>query len=118
MDLMTIRDIKIDCIIGTKPVERKKKQGIIISVILECDLRKAGRTDRLEDTVNYKKIHDDIVIFVSASKFYLIEKLAEEISRICLKDHRVLSARVMVDKPSALSKASGAGVEIIRRRRN
>lgn len=117
MDWMHIRDLKIRCIIGTRPVERRRKQTVIVNISLECDLSKAGRNDRLEDTVNYKRLRDDVVEHVEKSKYLLIEKLAESIAAICNAVPKVKSARVVVDKPGALASAQSAAVEIVRRRR-
>jgi D-erythro-7,8-dihydroneopterin triphosphate epimerase len=115
MDLMHIRDLKVRCIIGTKPSERKKKRAVIINISLECDLSRAGKTDRLEDTINYKSLKDRIVAFVQGSKGLLIERLAGRIAGICLADGKVKSAHVVVDKPGALTMARSAAVEIVRR---
>jgi len=116
MDKMYIRDIEVRCIIGTKPMERKRKQRVDINVVLDCDLRKAGRTDRLEDTVNYKKLKDGIIERIEKSKFFLIEKMADCVARICLETRGVKAATVTVDKPGALTKACSAAVEIRRKK--
>jgi len=116
MDKMYIRDIRLRCIIGTKPVERKKKQWVVINVVLDCDLRKAGRSDRLEDTINYKDLKDRIAELVEKSKFFLIERMADRIASLCLETPGVRAVTVTVDKPGALTKARSAAVEIRRRR--
>lgn len=116
MDMMHIRDLRVRCIIGTKPAERKKKQAVLINISLECNLSRAGRTDRIEDTVNYKRLTDRIAAFVERSSYFLIEKLAEKIAGICLETAGVKSARVIVDKPGALPMARSAAVEIVRTR--
>ena len=115
-DKMYIRDLAVQCIIGTKPEERRKKQAIVINIVLECDLGRAGKTDKLEDTVNYKKLAEEISDFSGKSKFFLIEKLAAGIAGICLKREEVKAVTVTVDKPGALAKARSAAVEIRRRR--
>jgi FolB domain-containing protein len=117
MDKMSIRDIKLKCIIGTRPIERKRKQWVVINVALDCDLRKAGRTDRLEDTVNYKQIKDRIAELVEKSRFFLLEKMADRVADICLKVPGVKAVTVTVDKPGALTKARSAAVEIRRRKK-
>jgi len=116
MDKMHINGLSFMCIIGTKPEERKKKQKVVIDVGLECELKKAGRSDKLADTVNYKKLADEIASLVRSSKFFLIEKLAETIARVCLNDSKVKGVMVRVTKPGALEMAHSASVEICRRR--
>ena len=116
MDRIHIRDLALRCLIGVFPEERREKQDVIINIVLECDLRKAGRTDRLEDTVNYKDLKDRIVQRIEPSKFFLIEKMADCIAGLCLRTRGVKAVTVTVDKPGALTKARSAAVEIRRRR--
>ena len=51
MDKIFIRELALRCIIGIYPVERREKQDII-NVEMHCDLRRAGRSDDLNDTVD------------------------------------------------------------------
>jgi dihydroneopterin aldolase/D-erythro-7,8-dihydroneopterin triphosphate epimerase len=116
MDRIFIRDLALRCIIGLYPEERKNKQDVIINVVLETDLRAAGKSDNLNDTVDYKAIKLAILDFVENSSFNLIESLAEGIAAICLKDGRVQSATVTIDKPGALRFCRSVAVEVARSR--
>lgn len=113
-DRIHIRDLTLACIIGTRTEERQHKQNVVINIALECDLAPAGGSDKLDDTVNYKRLKDRIVGIVEDSKFFLIERLAEMIAQACLDDERVKKAFVTVDKPSALTLARSVAVEIQR----
>ena len=114
MDCIHIRDLALRCIIGLYPEEREKRQDIIINITLSINLRKAGNSDSLEDTLDYKAIKLDILDFVENSSFQLIESLVEGIATICLKDPRVLSTTVTIDKPGALRFCKSVAVEITR----
>jgi len=116
MDKIFIKDLYLRCIIGINEFERREKQDVIINVILWTDLRKAGKTDRFEDTVDYKQIKKNIVDMVENSQFYLIEALAERIADICLENPEVKKVQVNVEKPGALRFARSVGVEIMRDR--
>jgi len=116
MDRMFIRDLRVKCVIGTKPEERTKRQEVIVNVEIECDLGKAGRSDKLDDTINYSRICDDITAMARKSKFHLIEALGENAARLCLRDRRVKMAIVTIDKPSALKDAGSAAIRIRRSR--
>lgn len=116
MDRIHIRDLRLRCIIGVFPEERREKQDIIINLTMEADLRRAGRTDRLADTVDYKAIKKEILRLVEGSGYLLIEALAEAIAAICLRDRRVRKVTVSVDKPGALRFARSVAVEIVRTR--
>jgi len=115
-DRIYVRDLDVECIIGTMPKERVARQLVRINLVLECDLALSGASDRIEDTLNYRTLKDELVGFVGSSEFYLIERLATEVARICLSHERVLSVTVTVDKPGALTSARSVGVEIHRRR--
>ena len=116
MDRIYIRDLALRCIIGLYPEERKTKQDVIINIVLETDLRAAGKSDSLTDTVDYKAIKMRILEFVERSNFKLIESLAEGIAAICLKDIKGHAVTVTIDKPGALRFCRSVAVEITRKR--
>ena len=115
-DKIYIRDLAIRCIIGVNEDERTEKQDVIINVILFTDTGKAGQTDALEDSVDYKKVKKAIISLVESSEFLLIEKLADEIAKVCLDDAKVQKVDVTVDKPGALRYTRSVAVEIVRTR--
>lgn len=116
MDKIFIRDLALRCIIGIFPEERREKQDIVINVEMHADLRKAGRSDKLEDTVDYKAIKKAILKLVDGSSFELIESLAERMADIALADDKVQQVIVTIDKPGALRFAKASAVEIARKR--
>ncbi len=69
MDKVFIRDLVINTIIGIYPHERENKQPVTINIEMSCDLRKAGETDDLNDTVNYKEINDKVREHVANSSY-------------------------------------------------
>ncbi len=113
-DKILIRDLKVQCIVGINPHEREEQQEICINISMDCDCSKACLSDQIEDTVNYKSLKDELVAFVGASRYLLIEKLAEEIASRCLARERVSRVVVSVDKPGALTGARSVAVEIER----
>ena len=115
-DRVFIRDLAIRCIVGVDEYERREKQDILVHVTMHTDLRQAGRTDALEDTVDYRAIKKRILHLVEESRFRLIEALAQSIADECLRDERVEWVEVVVEKPGALRFARTAGVEIVRSR--
>ena len=116
MDKIFIRELALRCIIGIYPEERREKQDIVINVEMHTDLRKAGRSDDLNDTVDYKAIKKTILKLVEESGFQLIEALAESIADIALADQKVTQVVVSIDKPGALRFAKSSAVEITRKR--
>jgi FolB domain-containing protein len=116
MDRIVIEDLFLRCIVGINPEERIKQQDVNLRLVLHADLRQAGRTDDIEDTINYKAVKVAVREFVEGSSFLLIEKLANEVARRCLDDPRVEQVDVRVEKPGALRFARTVAVEISRTR--
>ena len=116
LDKIHIRDLHVRCIVGLYEEERKAKQDVFINITLHADYREACRSDRIEDTVDYKEVKKRVVAMVEVSSFMLIERLAEEVARICLAAPRIERAVVTVDKPGALRFARSVAVEIVRDR--
>ena len=118
MDRILISELGLRCIIGVNAEERREKQDVVINLVLFTDLRKPGKSDRFEDTVDYRAIKKQVVSMVEDSKFYLIEALAESIAQLCLEHPAITKVQVRVDKPGALRFAKSVAVEIERRKDN
>lgn len=114
LDRIYIRDLRVRCIIGIYPEERRALQEIEINVVMHVDLRKPGATDSIEDTVDYKSVKKAIAAHVETSQCLLIERLSQEIADICLAVRGVEKVQVTVDKPGALRFARSVAVEITR----
>jgi FolB domain-containing protein len=117
MDKIIIKDLSTRCIIGVNEDERREKQDILIQIILWADLGRAARSDRFEDTVDYRAVKKKVLALVEDSACFLVEALAERIAGICLESAGVEIVQVTVEKPSALRFARSVGVEIVRKRR-
>jgi FolB domain-containing protein len=118
MDKITIHDLAARCIIGMNGDERREKQDVLINISLYADLRQAGISDRIEDTVDYRALKKKVLTLVEGSNFYLIEALADAIAQICLVNPAVETVSVKVGKPSALRFARSVEVEITRGRKD
>ena len=115
-DRILIKDLLIRGIIGIHDWEREKKQDILINISMDADCRPAGLSDSFRDAVDYRAVTKKVIALVEGSSFFLVEKLAEEIARICMEDVRVEAARVRVEKPGAVRFSQSVGVEVERRR--
>jgi len=115
-DRILIEGLCARCIVGVNHDERRELQDVVIDIDLYTDMSVPGRTDSITDAVNYKEVKKKVLGFVESSQFFLIEALAEAISKLCLEDPAVQKVRVRVDKPLALRFAKTVGVEITRGR--
>ena len=113
-DRIHIRDLSVHCIIGINAEERVEKQEVVINLTLHADLAEAARTDRIEDTVDYKSVKNEVRKAVEASGFFLLERLAEQVAEIALRPRLVQRVDVSVDKPGALRFTRSVAVEMTR----
>src|SRR5512147_2479238 len=116
MDRILISDLLARCIIGVRDEERRDKQDVLINLSLSVDLRKAGMSDRIEDSVDYRALNKQILHMTEGSQFRLVEALAQAVADICLQHPSVKEATVRVEKPGALRFARNVGIEIVRGR--
>lgn len=113
-DKIVIRDLLIRGIIGINEWERETEQDILINLDVYLDLRPAGSSDDMADSLNYRTLTKDILAYVEGSEHFLVEALATEIARIAVIEHGAERVTVRVEKPGALRFAGSVGVEIER----
>lgn len=113
-DTIEIRDLQVRAIIGTNDWEREERQDVLISVWLSTDTRKAGASDRIEDAINYRDVAKRIKTLAEESTFYLVEKLADEIARSCIREFAATGVKVRVEKPGAVRFTKTVAVTISR----
>lgn len=113
-DRIEIHDLLVRCIVGINPEERVKKQDVIINLILFADLRQAGRSDDIDDAINYKTLTKRVLDHVEESEYFLVEKMAHKIAEIAVQEFGIERAIVSVEKPGALRFARSVGVVVER----
>lgn len=105
---------------GFNSEERIQGQRFVVDLKIGADLRLAGETDDLDQTVNYSQVYKRVRAIVEGQPKSLIEAVAEEIATVVLRDFaRVQTVSVTVRKPEVAIKGSilaAAGVTINRRR--
>lgn len=116
MDRIKIKDLHLRSILGVNDWEREKRQDVMINIGLSVDTSRAGRTDDIEDCVNYRTVTKNIISHVESAERETVEALADDIARICLREEDVEKVEVSVEKPGALRFSRSVGVEISRER--
>jgi FolB domain-containing protein len=116
MDKVFIRDLVARGIIGINDWEREKPQEILINIVLETDIRKAGELDDLQYSVNYRTIAKKAIAHAETAKRLTVEALTTDLAYICLEEPGVQRATVRVEKPGAVRFSKSVGVEIERTR--
>lgn len=114
--LIKIKDLRLRTIIGFNDWERKKRQDVIINIKLGFELGDSIKSDRVEDTLDYKVITKQIIKSVEESDFNLLEKLTQMILDIVMENQRVLWAKVKVEKPFALRFSDSVSIKLTAKR--
>ena len=113
-DIVYIRDLRVQTIIGIFGWEREVRQEVSIDLEIAFDCKRDAKTDAIEDTIDYKKITKAFIKFVEESEFQLQETLAEGIAALVKNEFKVHSLKLRVSKPGALRYAEDVGVIIHR----
>jgi dihydroneopterin aldolase len=102
---------------GVRDAERAQAQQFSVDVELEADLEVAGRSDRLEDTVDYTRVRAAAKEVIEGPSRQLLEALAADIAQRILRLRGVESVAVRVTKrPASMEPIAGASVHIRRTR--
>lgn len=114
MDIVFLRDLRIDAVIGIYDWERRVRQTLIFDLEMSADIARAAASDQIEDTLNYKAVAKRLIQFVSDSEFQLVETLAERCADIIRDEFGVRWVRLSLNKKGAVRGASDVGVIIER----
>lgn len=96
-----IKDLVIAGKHGVHDHEKESPQRFGVTVELSTPKSKAPISDNLSDTVDWSKLKREIIKIVEGKTYNLIERLAMEIAVAILKDKRVSSVVVTIDKIDA-----------------
>jgi dihydroneopterin aldolase len=116
MDIIYLRDLRIDTVIGVYRWEREMKQTLVIDLELGTDIRPAAKSDAIADTLNYKDIAKRVTAFVEQSRYQLVEALAEAVAKLVFDEFPVPWLRLSVNKQGAVRGVRDVGVVIVRHR--
>lgn len=116
-DILFIHGLRVDTIIGIYDWEKQAEQPLIFDIELSTSLVDSAQSDAINDTVNYKTVSDDIIEWVKASRFELIETLAEQLCQRLFNHYpKVSEIALTLNKPHAVIAANSVGLKIRRRR--
>ncbi len=116
MDIVYIRDLKINAVIGIYEWEQRIKQQINVNLEMGWDNRPAAQSDNIKDTLNYKEAANLVKALVKENEFELVEALAEHIANLLLEKMNIPWIRVTLGKPMAVTDSREVGVSIERTR--
>jgi 7,8-dihydroneopterin aldolase/epimerase/oxygenase len=106
MDRIRLRGVRAYGRHGADPEERTRRQLFEIDLVAEIDLRAAGTSDELSQTLDYATLARQLVRVVSTSSYALLERLAEDLLEVVFAHARVVRAEVTLSKPGILDGAT------------
>ena len=101
MDLVSVRDLGVQAVIGAHGWERDITQTLVFTVDMAADVRSAARHDDLAAALDYSAVARTIAAVVREGRYRLIETAAERVADRLLADYPVAWLRLEVRKPIA-----------------
>ena len=114
MDIVYIRELNIETVIGIYDWEREIRQTVSLDLDMATDIRPAAASEDISKALDYKAVSKRLIAFIEASEFLLIETMAEEVARIVLTEFDVPWLRLRLGKPGAVTGSRDVGVIIER----
>ena len=116
MDELFLEGLEVPCRVGCTDPERATPQSLRVGVRLFCPrLRDAAIADDLEKTVDYR-LAGELIDAVQGREFLLIERVAEDLAAVVLKNPLVDHVTISVRKRPPVQGLEWAGVQITRSR--
>lgn len=116
-DKIIIKDLECFAYHGVLEPERQLGQKFLVSLELFVNTRLAGKTDNLEQSVNYASVCNAVITYMKEHTFQLIEAVAEELAQKILLEYPLVERlQISIKKPWApvLLSLDTVAVEITR----
>ena len=118
MDIIFLRDLEVEAVIGIFEWEKRIKQKVRVNLEMGTDIHNAAASDAIDDTLDYKKLAKRVTQFIEGSQCALIETLVEKVAEILLQEFGLPWVRVTISKPGAVRGSRDVGITIERGTRN
>lgn len=101
MDELRISGIQAKGFHGLFDFEQRDGQRFIVDLLLHLNLKSAGESDSIEDTVDYAAMTARVKEIIESGPYRLIERLAEVIASSLKEEFSLSNIEVTVHKPDA-----------------
>jgi len=102
-DRILLEGIQVPAALGVTAAERRMRRPVLLDLEIERDLRAAGRSDRIGQTIHYGRIYDVVEDIAANVEHKLVEALGERIARAVLSKFDVDAVTVTVRKPKPIA---------------
>lgn len=118
-DLILLEGIQIPAALGVTAAERRMRRPVTLDLEVARDLRSAGRSDQIRQTIHYEHIFKVVEDVAANHQHRLVESLGERIAEAVLAKFDVEAVTVTVRKPKPIAGVLDyAGIRITRRRKD
>ena len=118
MDRIRIKNLKIPARHGVYEFEKEKDGIFELDIELYLPLLKAGKSDRIEDTINYEDIISTVTKAFTEKQYALVEAAAQSVCDRLLNDFKIDRITIRIRKPHAPIDADFETVEVQLNRKN
>ena len=109
-----VKDLELNCIIGCSEHERHHPRQLLVDLAMDIADCTALHTDKLTDTVDYAVLADILIAKTAETRFFLIEKLAQFLSDLCLAfDQRIMRLELCLHKFDCIPHAKESSVLLV-----
>lgn len=116
MDELLLEGLELSCRVGCTEFERSMPQALRADVRLRTPtMREAALRDDLAFAVDYR-VANDMVLAAAEGEFLLLERVAERLAEVALRDPNVDEVELTLRKRPPVQSLAWAGVRIVRRR--
>ncbi len=98
MSKITIVDLEVHYCVGVTDDERAKPQRLLVTVDMNFDFSSAAVSDRIERTINYQTVADDLLKFGEGRSWKLVERVVDNIAERILSEYKPQGVLVEVKK--------------------
>lgn len=117
MSRISIVDLEVFYQIGVTEEERAKPQRLLITVEMDFDFATAALSDRLEKTINYFDVAQELLKYGQGRNWKLLEKLTANVADFVLARFKPESVTVEIKK-FPIPQARYVSVALVRTRNN
>ena len=115
--MILLEGIQVPAALGVTVAERRMRRPVRLDLEIARDLRAAGRSDSIRQTIHYKRIFEVVEDVAGNQQHKLVEALADRIARAVLGKFDADSVTVTVRKPTPIAGVlESAGVRVTRNR--
>ncbi len=118
-DRIFIEGIKFHGFHGLTRMERQVGVRLSVDVVLEVDLERSGRSDRIVNTPDYRRVHEKVLELGRGRSHRLLESFALTVLDALLRDFPAerVTVRVRKETPVLNGIVDAVGVEMSRARK-